>query len=88
PGSAYHLPGAPAPRAGLTATTAVSHPYVHGNRIRDDRHPRTQIHALWLTGDSSWTAGRVSGNDFTGNASAATRFDSAPHGGRWRDNDG
>ncbi|AJP05722.1 Parallel beta-helix repeat-containing protein [Streptomyces cyaneogriseus subsp. noncyanogenus] len=88
PGSAYRLPDAPAPRAGLTAATAVSHPYVHGNRIRDDRHPRTQIHALWLTGDSAWSAGRVSGNDFTGNASAATRFDAAPNGGRWRDNDG
>ncbi|WP_238697752.1 hypothetical protein [Streptomyces sp. E5N91] len=32
--------------------------------------------------------GRVSGNDFSGNGSASTRFDSAPTGGRWRDNAG
>lgn len=87
-GCAYHLPAAPSPRAGLTAAAAVTHPYVHGNRVRDDRHPRTQTHGLWLTGSATWTAGRVSGNDFTGNASAATRFDAAPNGGRWRDNDG
>jgi hypothetical protein len=87
-GAAYRLPDAPSPRTGLTAAAAVTHPYVHGNRIRDDGHPRTQTHALWIAPEATWTAGRVSGNDFSGNASAATRFDSAPSGGRWRDNDG
>ncbi|MEV5548242.1 right-handed parallel beta-helix repeat-containing protein [Streptomyces sp. NPDC052309] len=88
PGSAYRLPASPAPRAGLTAAADVSHPYVHGNRVWDDRRPRTQTHALWIAHEAHWTGGRVSGNDFGGNASAATRFDSAPSGGRWRDNDG
>ncbi|MFC7934677.1 right-handed parallel beta-helix repeat-containing protein [Streptomyces sp. NPDC057387] len=88
PGTAYRLPDCPAPRAGLTAAAAVTHPYVHGNRVRDDGHPRTQIHAVWIAPEATWTGGRVSGNDFSGNASASTRFDSAPSGGRWRDNAG
>ncbi|WP_395573073.1 right-handed parallel beta-helix repeat-containing protein [Streptomyces sp. BK79] len=88
PGAAYRLPGSPAPRTGLTAAAAVTHPYVHGNRVRDDGRPRTQTHALWIAPEATWTGGRISGNDFGGNASAATRFDSAPSGGRWRDNDG
>ncbi|MGC9442068.1 right-handed parallel beta-helix repeat-containing protein [Streptomyces sp. WG5] len=88
PGAAYRLPDCPAPRTGLTAAAAVAHPYVHGNRVRDDGRPRTQTHALWIAHEATWTGGRVSGNDFSGNASAATRFDSAPSGGRWRDNDG
>ncbi|MFV0134738.1 right-handed parallel beta-helix repeat-containing protein [Streptomyces sp. HMX87] len=88
PGSAYRLPGAPGRRAGLTADSALTHPYVHGNRVWDDGQPRTQSHALWVTAGATWTGGRVSGNDFGGNACAATRFDSAPGGGRWRDNDG
>jgi hypothetical protein len=64
----------------------VTHPYVHGNRVRDDGHPRTQLHAVWIAPGAVWTGGRVSGNDFSGNGSASTRFDSAPSGGRWRDN--
>lgn len=88
PGAAYRLPDCPAPRAGLTAAAAVTHPYVHGNRVRDDGHPRTQIHAVWIAPEATWTGGRVSGNDFSGNAAAPTRFDSAPSGGRWRDNAG
>ncbi|MFJ8805415.1 right-handed parallel beta-helix repeat-containing protein [Streptomyces sp. NPDC102490] len=86
PGTAYRLPDSPAPRAGLTAAAAVIHPYVHGNRVRDDGHPRTQLHAVWIAPGAVWTGGRVSGNDFSGNGSASTRFDSAPSGGRWRDN--
>jgi hypothetical protein len=86
PGTAYRLPDSPAPRAGLTAAAAVTHPYVHGNRVRDDGHPRTQLHAVWIAPGAVWTGGRVSGNDFSGNGSASTRFDSAPSGGRWRDN--
>ncbi|MDN0200478.1 right-handed parallel beta-helix repeat-containing protein [Streptomyces sp. S.PNR 29] len=88
PGSAYHLPDAPAPRAGVTAAATVSHPHLAGNRVRDDQQPRTQTHALWLTEDATWTGGRVSDNDFSGNASTATRFDTPPTGGWWRDNDG
>ncbi|MFJ6075592.1 right-handed parallel beta-helix repeat-containing protein [Streptomyces sp. NPDC093065] len=88
PGTVYRLPDCPAPRAGLTADAAVTHPYVQGNRVRDDGHPRTQIHAVWIAPEATWTGGRVSGNDFGGNASASTRFDSAPRGGRWRDNAG
>ncbi|MEU3679965.1 right-handed parallel beta-helix repeat-containing protein [Streptomyces sp. NPDC048405] len=87
-GTAYRLPDCPAPRTGLTAAAAVTHPYVHGNRVRDDGHPRTQIHAVWIAPEATWTGGRVSGNDFSGNAAAPTRFDSAPSGGRWRDNAG
>ncbi|MFI2411551.1 right-handed parallel beta-helix repeat-containing protein [Streptomyces sp. NPDC018947] len=87
PGTAYRLPAAPSPRPGLTAAAAVTHPYVHGNRVGDDGHPRTQTHALWIAHEATWTGGRVSGNDFSGNAASATRFDSAPAGGRWRDND-
>ncbi|MFJ8701534.1 right-handed parallel beta-helix repeat-containing protein [Streptomyces ardesiacus] len=86
PGAGYRLPDCPAPRAGLTAAAAVTHPYVQGNRVRDDGHPRTQVHAVWIAPEATWTGGRVSGNDFGGNASASTRFDSAPSGGRWRDN--
>jgi hypothetical protein len=86
PGTAYRLPDSPAPRAGLTAAAAVTHPYVHGNRVRDDGHPRTQLHGVWIAPGAVWTGGRVSGNDFSGNGSASTRFDSAPSGGRWRDN--
>ncbi|MFB6554692.1 right-handed parallel beta-helix repeat-containing protein [Streptomyces sp. NPDC056405] len=88
PGTPYRLPDSPSPRTGLTAAAVITHPYVHGNRVRDDGHPRTQTHALWIAHEATWTGGRVSGNDFSGNASAATRFDSAPSGGRWRDNDG
>ncbi|WP_320773191.1 right-handed parallel beta-helix repeat-containing protein [Streptomyces sp. CRN 30] len=87
-GAAYRLPAAPAPRAGLTAAAPVAHPCVRGNRVRDDGHPRTQTHALWITREAVWAGGRVAGNDFGGNASSATRFDSPPAGGRWRDNDG
>ncbi|MCF2435852.1 right-handed parallel beta-helix repeat-containing protein [Streptomyces thinghirensis] len=39
PGAAYRLPDAPTPRTGLTAAAAVTHPYVHGNRVRDDEAP-------------------------------------------------
>ncbi|MFF3820832.1 right-handed parallel beta-helix repeat-containing protein [Streptomyces bluensis] len=88
PGSAYHLPDAPTPRAGLTADAAVTRPHLNGNHVWDDQQPRTQTHALWLTQGARWTGGRVTGNDFSGNASAATRFDTAPSGGRWHDNDG
>jgi hypothetical protein len=40
-----------------------------------------------ITRDGRWTSGRVSDNDLSDNATAATRFDSPPAGGRWRDND-
>ncbi len=84
-GSSYHLPGAPAPRAGVTADAA--HPYLDSNHVWDDQRPKTQTHALWVTDGATWTGGRVTDNDFSGNASTATRFDAAPTGGRWRDNE-
>jgi hypothetical protein len=87
PGSSYRLPDSPAPRAGITAAAAVTGAQMNGNRVWDDQRPRTQIHGMWITSDGSWTRGRVCGNDFTGNASAATRFDTPPSGSRWRDND-
>jgi hypothetical protein len=87
-GTGYALPAAPTRRAGLTAAAPVAHPCVCGNRVRDDGHPRTQTHALWITEDAVWAGGRVAGNDFGGNGSSATRFDAPPAGGHWRDNDG
>ncbi len=88
PGSAYHLPEAPTPRAGVTADAPVTHPHLDGNHVWDDQRSRTQTHALWITQGAPWTGGRVTDNDFSGNASTATRIDTAPTGGRWRDNDG
>jgi hypothetical protein len=87
PGSAYRLPAAPGPRAGLTVAAAVTRPQMHGNRIGDDQRARTQTHGMRITRDGRWTSGRVSDNDLSDNATAATRFDSPPAGGRWRDND-
>ncbi|GHD87546.1 right-handed parallel beta-helix repeat-containing protein [Streptomyces naganishii] len=86
-GSAYRLPGAPDLRAGMTVAAAVSRPQMHGNRIGDDQRVRTQTHALRITDEGRWTSGRVSDNDLTDNATSATRFDTTPSGGRWRDND-
>ncbi|MFD7275708.1 right-handed parallel beta-helix repeat-containing protein [Streptomyces sp. NPDC059862] len=87
PGSPYRLPGSPAPRAGTTTAATACGPHLHSNRIWDDQRPRTQTHALWITHAGSWKRGRVVGNDFRGNASAATRFDTAPVNGRWHDNE-
>jgi hypothetical protein len=87
-GSAYRLPDPPGVRAGLTVAAAVAGPQMHSNRIWDDQQPRTQTHGMWITGEGAWTGGRVTDNDLSGNASAATRFDTQPRGGRWRDNDG
>ncbi|WP_409473720.1 right-handed parallel beta-helix repeat-containing protein [Streptomyces sp. HC307] len=87
PGSPYRLPGSPAPRAGITTAATVCGPHMHSNRIWDDQRPRTQTHALWITHEGSWRDGRVVGNDFRDNASAATRFDTAPVNGRWHDNE-
>ena len=86
-GSAYRLPDSPGPRGGLTAAAAVTGAQVSNNRIWDDQQPRTQTHGVWITHAGHWTGGRVVGNDFGGNVSSATRFDTALHGGRWRDND-
>lgn len=87
PGSAYEVPDSTGPRAGLTVGAAVTGAQMDGNRIWDDQSPRTQDHAVWITKDGGWTGGRVTGNDFEGNASDALRFDNPPEGGRWRDND-
>ncbi|MBZ9638162.1 right-handed parallel beta-helix repeat-containing protein [Streptomyces sp. PSKA30] len=87
PGSPYRLPGSPAPRAGITTAATACGPHMHSNRIWDDQRPRTQTHALWITHAGSWKSGRVAGNDFRGNVSAATRFDTAPVNGRWHDNE-
>ncbi|MFF9112650.1 right-handed parallel beta-helix repeat-containing protein [Streptomyces sp. NPDC014776] len=86
-GTAYRLPDSPAPRAGLTIAAPLTRPHVHGNRFWDDQEPRTQSHALWITADGHWEGGRVTDNDFSGNADRSTRYDAAPQGGRWRDNE-
>ncbi|MFF8595089.1 right-handed parallel beta-helix repeat-containing protein [Streptomyces sp. NPDC015220] len=87
PGSSYRLPAAPDVRAGLTVDSAVAGPQIQGNRIGDDQPAKTQTHGVYVTPDGDWTGGRVLDNDFGGNAVAATRFDTPPAGGRWRDND-
>ncbi|MER6347977.1 right-handed parallel beta-helix repeat-containing protein [Streptomyces sp. NPDC001595] len=87
PGTAYRLPDAPAVRAGITFAAPVERPQLDGNRVGDDQRDRTQTHALRITSDGGMTGGRVSGNDFSRNASTPTRFDTRPVGGRWRDND-
>ncbi|GGY99415.1 right-handed parallel beta-helix repeat-containing protein [Streptomyces poonensis] len=88
PGTAYRLPDGGGRRAGLTAAAAVTRTQLHGNRVWDDQPSRTQAHGIWITRNGSWTGGRASDNDLSGNASTATRFDTRPTGGRWRDNDG
>ncbi|MEU6476408.1 right-handed parallel beta-helix repeat-containing protein [Streptomyces sp. NPDC047017] len=87
PGRGYRLPAAPAVRAGLTVDAAVTRPQLRGNVIGDDQPARTQTHGLCVTRDGRWTDGRAVGNDLGRNASAATRFDTEPAGGRWHDND-
>ncbi|MFB7600847.1 right-handed parallel beta-helix repeat-containing protein [Streptomyces sp. NPDC056160] len=87
PGSAYRLPGAPVLRAALTVDAAVTRPRMHGNRMGDDQPTRTQTHGMCVTGNGSWTDGRVLDNDLSGNAREATRFDTEPAGGLWRDED-
>lgn len=87
-GSAYRLPAAPELRAGLTVTSSVTRPQMHGNRIGDGERAGTQTHGMRIARDGEWSGGCASDNDLSGNALAATRFDSPPAGGRWRDNDG
>ncbi|NGO09862.1 right-handed parallel beta-helix repeat-containing protein [Streptomyces sp. HC44] len=88
-GSAYRLPDSPAVRAGLTTAAAVTGPHVHSNRVWDDQRRKTQTHGIWITHDGTWTGGRISDNDLTGNASTATRFDTPPTDcrGHGHDND-
>ncbi|GGL90322.1 hypothetical protein GCM10010129_37780 [Streptomyces fumigatiscleroticus] len=88
-GTPYRLTGAPVLRAGLTAAAGVTRHHLLGNRFWDDQRPgtQTQTHALWITDAASWSGGRISGNDFTGNAVAATRFDTEPDGVSWRENE-
>ncbi|GAA2252908.1 hypothetical protein GCM10010145_20820 [Streptomyces ruber] len=88
PGTAYELPDGGGRRAGLTVAAAMTRPQLHANLIRDGRRSGTQSHGIWITPDGSWTGGQASDNDLAGNAVSATRFDTRPTGGRWRDNDG
>jgi hypothetical protein len=60
---------------------------MHGNRIGDGERAGAQTHGMRITRDGGWSGGCVSDNDLRGNACAATRFDTPPTGGRWRDND-
>ncbi|MFD8534803.1 hypothetical protein [Streptomyces rubrogriseus] len=65
--------------------TTDAHEYgLVGDGTADDRPALQEL----VADEATWTGGRVSGNDFSGNGSASTRFDSAPTGGRWRDNAG
>ncbi|MFE9172256.1 right-handed parallel beta-helix repeat-containing protein [Streptomyces kebangsaanensis] len=86
-GSPYRLPAAPGLRAGLTVAAPVTRPQMHGNRIGNGARAGAQTHGMRITRDGEWSGGRVSDNDLSGNARAATRFDTRPTGGRWRDND-
>lgn len=85
PGSAYRLPDSPGPRAGITVDAELVRAHVQNNRAWDDQDTPTQTHGLWVTGAGRWTGGRVSGNDFTGNAAEPVRLDSAPQDVRWGD---
>lgn len=88
PGTRYELPDGGGRRAGLTVAAATTRTQVHANLIRDDQRVRTQAHGVWITRTGGWTGGQVSDNVLGGNAVSATRFDTRPTGGRWRDNDG
>lgn len=87
-GERYHLPDAPAHRAGVTLAGATERLTLRGNRIWDAQSQRTQTHGLWLTGAGSCVAATVEDNDLTGNGVAPARFDSTPSGGRWDRNAG
>ncbi|MGK5445748.1 right-handed parallel beta-helix repeat-containing protein [Micromonospora sp. URMC 105] len=88
PGSAYELPAAPGTRAGITVNAPFDSATVRGNRIWDNRDPRTQNHGLWITERGSCVDCRVEENDLAGNAEAPTRLDTPPVGGRWDRNHG
>jgi hypothetical protein len=87
-GTPYRLPGAPAPRAGITLASPTGSPTIRGNRIWDGRRCKTQDYGLWITDSGTCVSGRVEDNDLAGNGCGAVRFDTAPSGGRWRDNYG
>ncbi|MGC9665974.1 right-handed parallel beta-helix repeat-containing protein [Planosporangium sp. 12N6] len=87
-GTPYRLPGAPAPRAGVTLSCPTERPTIRGNRIWDSQPRKTQTDGLWITECGTCVSGWVEGNDLEGNAVGAVRFDTAPVGGHWRDNDG
>ncbi|MDG4832370.1 right-handed parallel beta-helix repeat-containing protein [Solwaraspora sp. WMMD1047] len=82
-GTGYRLSGAPAERAGITLAAPTHGLTIRDNRIWDGQDQPTQTHGIWLTGTGSCVSGTVEGNDLAGNAVAATRFDTAPAGGRW-----
>ncbi|WP_460350578.1 right-handed parallel beta-helix repeat-containing protein [Actinoallomurus acanthiterrae] len=88
PGSPYRLPEAPDVRAGLTLAAAVDSPTIRDNRVWDAQARKTQTHGLVITGAGTCGAAWVHDNDLTGNAVAATRFDTAPSGGCWCHNHG
>ncbi|MGW4276547.1 right-handed parallel beta-helix repeat-containing protein, partial [Streptomyces seoulensis] len=80
-------PSMEASSASSSSRSAVSGTWLDGNRIGDDQAVGTQTHGLRVTADGDWSDCRVFDNDLGGNAVAATRFDTPPAGGRWRDND-
>ncbi|GAA4629655.1 right-handed parallel beta-helix repeat-containing protein [Actinoallomurus vinaceus] len=88
PGSPYRLPDAPDVRAGLTLAAAVHSPTIRDNRVWDGQDRKTQTHGLVVTGAGTCGAAWVHDNALTGNAVAATRFDTEPSGGCWYHNHG
>ncbi|MGW0436368.1 right-handed parallel beta-helix repeat-containing protein [Micromonospora sp. NPDC003197] len=88
PGTAYRLPDAPTERAGIMLAAATQEMTIRGNRIWDNQEDKTQTYGLWIRRSGSCVSGTVEGNDLRGNASSATRFDTAPSDGRWDRNHG
>jgi hypothetical protein len=87
-GTPYSLPDPPGIRTGITVGAPTADLTVRGNRIWDNQDHKTQTHGLWITDQGSCVASRVEDNDLGGNAVAAARFDTEPHGGFWDRNHG
>ncbi|MCO6010776.1 right-handed parallel beta-helix repeat-containing protein [Actinoallomurus purpureus] len=88
PGATYRLPDAPTVRAGITLAAGVHSPTIRDNRVWDGQPRKTQTHGFVIAERGTCGAAWVHDNDLTGNAVAATRFETEPSGGCWHHNHG